>query len=73
MKEISEKLARELYEMIESAECESAKAVRNARAGLLAKAELHAINASIQASQARLHLLWHMDEHLQCESQAAPE
>lgn len=73
MKEISEKLANELYRMIELAERESAISARHARNGFASKAEFHAISASVAASEARLHLLWHMEGHLNCEQQAAPE
>ena len=72
MKEISEKLANELYQMIELAERESAISARHAGNVFAQKAEFHAISASVAASQARLHLLWHMEGHLNCEQQAAP-
>jgi hypothetical protein len=61
MKEISEKLANELAEMLERAETLAAKAVSSAKARDLHQAEIFAISASCAIFSARTHLEWHID------------
>ena len=72
MKEISEKLAKELHDMICNAELQSGLAYKAAKKGDVTSAKRHAMSASVFAFQARVHLDWHMFGYLDSEQQAAP-
>lgn len=72
MKEISEKLAKELHEMISNAELQSGLAYKAAKKGDVTSAKRHAMSASVFAFQARTHLDWHMFGYLDRENQEAP-
>jgi len=67
MKEISEKLAKELMNDIEHAEILAAKAVVAAKKGFAKQAEGFAISASCAIFSARTHLQWHIDGYKRCE------
>jgi hypothetical protein len=72
MKEISEKLAFELYEYIKDAERYSDRAYAAAKRGDFKTAEHESLNASVILFQARTHLDWHIEGYSLTEAQAAP-
>jgi len=72
MKEISEKLAFEIYAMIKDAEKRSDQAYAAAKRGDSKTAEQKALVASVKLFEIKTHLEWHMEGYQHCEAQSAP-
>jgi hypothetical protein len=72
MKEISEKLALEMYELIKDAEKNSDQAYFFAKKGDATAAAHRALLASVRLFELKTHLEWHIEGHLNCEEQSAP-
>lgn len=68
MKEISEKLASELYQMIVDAERSSDQAYTAAKHGDSKTAEHKALAASVKLFELRVHLQWHIDGYKHVEN-----
>ena len=73
MKEISEKLANELHEIIKNVELQADLSYKASKKGDITSANRHALVASVYAFDLKTHLEWHMHGHLNSEAQSAPE
>lgn len=71
MKEISEELANELYEMLSNAQLQSEKAYEAAKARDTTSAARHSASARAFSLRAIIHLERHVGHNLNYEPQAA--